>query len=306
MNLFAGIDVGGTRIKYGLINTSYHVIFQDSLSTPHNREDLLELLKKIWKILSKQGKPIQALGLGLPGLFSQDQKKLIQSPHCSYLEGYALSAALAQFIDVSITLDNEANMAAYAEFRLGAGRGINNLVLLTIGSGIGTGIILDGKLWQGACGFAGELGHVMVNPQGDLCKCGHRGCMETEVSATKIIQAYQSLSNSSVPVSAQDIFQMANSGNLDAQEAFAQVARYLGQGMAIAINLLNPEKILLGGGVMAAKDFLLIPATAEAQKFSVAAAWGCCTIQAAGLGNQAGFIGAALQAKNRFDFPPPV
>ncbi|MGD9347148.1 MAG: ROK family protein, partial [Candidatus Aminicenantes bacterium] len=173
-----------------------------------------------------------------------------------------------------------------------------SLVLLTIGTGIGSGIILDGKLWRGACGFAGELGHVTVNPEGDRCRCGSRGCLETEVSSQKIVSSYKGLLGSKEKLSAEEVAHRAKGGDEAAFETYSRVGYYLGIGLSIIINLLNPEKIVLGGGVMESGESLLPVAFEEAMRRSFAASYDCCRIELAKLGNKAGFIGAALWARD--------
>jgi glucokinase len=190
-------------------------------------------------------------------------------------------------------------MAAYGEYRCGAGKNTHSLVLLTIGTGVGGGIILNDNIWEGACGFAGELGHATVNPKGEPCKCGSHGCLETEVSAEKIVKNYQAYSHSQEAVTSEDVARKAKKNDQAALQAFAEAGRHLGIGLSIAINLLNPEKILLGGGVMKAAEFLLPPAIDEASKRSFKGSFQCCRIERASLGNKAGFIGAALWAKKR-------
>jgi glucokinase len=185
-------------------------------------------------------------------------------------------------------------MAAYGEYRCGAGQNTHSLVLLTIGTGVGTGIILKGNIWEGACGFAGELGHAVVNPNGEPCKCGSQGCLETEVSAPKIVKNYQAYSKNRKNITAEEVSLRAKNNEKAAQQAFAKAGHFLGLGLALAINLLNPEKILLGGGVMKAAEFLLPPTIDEAAKRSFKGSFRCCSIEHATLGNKAGFIGAAL------------
>jgi glucokinase len=191
-------------------------------------------------------------------------------------------------------------MAAYGEFQAGAGQGVESLVLLTIGTGLGSGIILQRNLWQGAGGFAGELGHVTVNPEGDTCRCGSRGCLETEVSSLKIIKNYQDLSGERKTMTSEDVFYLAQDGKETASRAFEIAGRFLGIGVSILINMLNPEKILLGGGVMKSGNFLLQPALKEARFRSYKASFDSCRIEKAILGNRAGFIGNALWARDQF------
>ena len=171
------------------------------------------------------------------------------------------------------------------------------MVLLTIGTGVGTGLILNGELYQGTCGFGAELGHAIVNPDGDICNCGAQGCLESEASASKIVKNYQRISNSSEDITAEDVCHKAKEGDEAARKAFAIAGRYLGIGLALAINLLNPEKILLGGGVMKAGEILLQPTIDEARRRSFKGSFDCCTIAEAELGNKAGFVGSALWAR---------
>lgn len=239
------------------------------------------------------------MGFGFPGIFSLKEQRIIQSPNYPDINHFDLLPALSRFIDVPFSVDNDANMAAFGEFKSGAGKGVHSMILLTIGTGVGTGVILRGDLWQGVCGFGGELGHAIVNPDGDRCNCGSQGCLETEVSAPKIVRNYKALRNSEEEITSEEIFRRAKNGDDAARQAFVQAGRYLGIGFSLAINLLNPEKILLGGAVMKAGDFLLPSALEEAHKRSFNASFECCRIEKAILGNKAGFIGAALRGKKQ-------
>ena len=300
MSLYAGFDLGGTQLKHGVIDEKGKVIFKDKIKTPTKIEELIHHLEKIWEKLKRQHKePIAACGIGFPGIFHRQEKKIYQSPHFPELDCFDLHPALSRSIDVPFFLNNEANLAVFAEYQLGAGKDVQSLLLLTIGTGIGTGIILDGKLWEGVSGFAGELGHASVNLQGDKCPCGSRGCLETEVSAPKIVKTYKELTNAEEEIDAEDVFQRAKKGDREAREAYALAGYYLGIGLSIAVNFLNPEKILLGGGVMDGAEFILPPALREARKRSFPASFACCRIEKAALGNDAGFIGAALWAKDQ-------
>lgn len=296
----AGFDTGGTQIKYGLVDEEGSVLFESQVDTPKTAEALIQVLSSLWESLKKRAPgEIATAGFGFPGIFSQKEQRILQSPNFPDLDGFALVPALSRFMDVPFCLNNDANMAAYGEYRQGAGQRAHSLVLLTIGTGVGTGIILEGKIWQGACGFAGELGHAPVNPDGDPCDCTSRGCLETEVSAPKIVRNYLSLTPHQGPITAEEVCQKARNHDEAAVRAFAQAGRYLGIGLAIAINLLNPEKILLGGGVIEAEEFLLPPALKEASRRSFQISFACCRIEKAALGNRAGFIGAALWSREQ-------
>ncbi len=296
MPVLAGFDLGGTQLKYGLVDSKGKILYEGKTSTPPTIDGLMELLEETWRALKKKEK-IEAVGFGFPGIFSLDKQRILQSPNYAELDNFELIPALSRFIEVPFSVNNDANVAAFGEFKCGAGQGAQSLVLFTIGTGVGSGIILEGTLWLGKCGFGGELGHITVNTTGERCNCGSRGCLETEVSAPKIVTNYNTLRKSKEEISGEEVFRRAQAGDGHARQAFALAGYYLGIGMAITISCLNPEKILLGGAVMSAGDLLLVPALKEARNRVFKAAFACCTIEEASLGNKAGFIGAALWAK---------
>jgi len=299
MSVFAGFDLGGTRLKYGLIDSDLHVLYQNSEGTPQSSEELMDLLHRLWVDLKyRTPERIEAAGFGFPGLFSLDEQRILQAPNCPSIENLPLVPELERFVDRPFYLDNEANFAAYGEYRDGAGKGAHSLVLLTIGTGIGTGIILEGRIWHGACGFAGELGHAPVNPDGEPCRCGSMGCLETEVSAARIVQNYQASQSGLVQLTAREVHRRAEQGDPAAVEAFRRAGHFLGKGIATAVNMLNPERVILGGGVMEAEELLLLPAIREARRRSYHSAFECCSIRKAEMENDAGFIGAAIYARD--------
>ena len=300
----AGFDIGGTRLKYGLIDSEGRLVLKGKVDSPEAMADTLAVLEEVWGSLKKKAPgPIRSCGFGIAGFYSRKEQKILQSPNYPSLNGFPLVPALRKFIDVPFRIGNDANMAAYGEFAHGAGRGARSLVLLTIGTGIGSGIILDGKLWEGEGGYAGEIGHITVNPEGDPCNCGGRGCLETEASAPRIVKNYQALTGRTDVADSRDVYLLAKAGDPAALESFRKCAYYLGIGLGIVINLLNPEKILIGGGVVSAGKFLLGPAVEEARRRSHRISFAGCRIEKASLGNDAGLAGAAawarLKAENR-------
>lgn len=300
MPLYAGFDLGGTQVKYGLLDERHTVVFKDKKPTPPGIKDLLGLFAEIWQDLKKHEKrKITAVGFGIPGIFSLREQKIIQSPNVPALDGFDLRPALAAFIDVAFWIDNDANMAAYGEFKAGAGRGVRNLIHLTLGTGVGSGIIINGELLHGSCGFAAEMGHIVVNPDGERCNCGSRGCLETEAAAGPIIRNYRKLADTREPFTAEDIAEKARRGDGNARQAYEIAGTYLGIALGSAINLLNPEKILIGGGVMESGELLLPRAIEEARRRSYKASFACSSIEKTSLGNDAGFIGAASWAKEQ-------
>jgi glucokinase len=296
---WAGFDLGGTQLKFGLVDSSGALVYKDKAPTPVSIEELIVLLKIIWADLKKKERSIAACGFGFPGIYSLRDRKIFQSPNYSGLDNFDLYGALSGFVDVPFWVDNDANMAAYGEWAYGAGRKSQSLVLLTIGTGIGSGVILDGQLWHGKCGFAGELGHVVVNSEGEMCNCGVRGCLETESSAPRIVGNYLRLTQTQEILTSEDIYFRAKRGDEAARQSFARAGYYLGIGLGIVINFLNPETILLGGGVMTTGEYLFFPAVEEAKRRSYKASFACCKIERATLGNDAGLIGAASWAKSQ-------
>jgi glucokinase len=301
--MHVGFDLGGTALKFGVVNDEVKIVSESQVQTPKNLEKLLQTLEEIWKNLKNDFPQIKTVGFGIPGIFGKKEQKILQSPNYPGLDNFALVPALSRFIDIPFCVNNDANMAAFGEYRCGAGQDAHSLVLLTIGTGVGTGIVLKGDIWEGACGYAGELGHAVVNPNGEPCKCGSQGCLETEVSAPKIVKNYIIYSKNHNNITAEEVSLRAKANEKAAKQAFATAGYYLGIGLALAINLLNPEKILLGGGVMKAGELLLAPAMVEAEKRSFKGSFRCCSIEHATLGNKAGFIGAALWSGQQKQHP---
>ncbi len=294
----AGFDIGGTRIKYGLVDRDGRLIRRGNVRSPEAIADILAVLEAAWASIKKSAPgPIRSCGFGIAGFYSRKERQILQSPNYPSLDGYPLIPALRTFIDVPVRVNNDANMAAFGEFVHGAGRGARSLVLLTVGTGIGSGIILDGKLWEGEGGYAGEIGHITVNPEGEPCNCGGRGCLETEASAPRMVRNYRALAGRTDVTDSREVYVLAKAGDPAALEAFRTTAYWLGIGMGIVINMLNPEKILIGGGAAKAGKLLLGPAIKEAQRRSHRISFGGCRIERASLGNDAGLVGAAAWAR---------
>jgi len=296
--LAAGFDLGGTQLKYGLVDDRGRLVLKGKGATPGTMDGLLGLIEASWrKIKARSPGPVRSCGFGFAGFYSLRDRKILHSPNYQGLDGFELVPALRRFIDVPVSIDNDANMAAYGEYMYGAGQGAQSLVFITVGTGIGAGIVLEGRLWHGPCGFAGEIGHITVNPDGERCNCGGRGCLETEAAAPRIIRHYQELSGRRDVLTTKDIFLRAGEGDQAAREAFARAGRWLGVGLGIIINFLNPAKILIGGGVVAAGRLLLGPVVAEARRQAHPVLAACTEIKKAALGNDAGLIGAAAWSR---------
>jgi glucokinase len=300
MPMYAGFDMGGTQLKYGLLDERLNLVFKDKAPTPTKIEELIELFGELWENMKKRQKTaIRTVGFGIPGIFNLKAQRILQSPNYNELNNFPLRPAIARVIEAPFWIDNDANMAAYGEFRCGAGKGVRDMILLTLGTGVGSGIIVDGELLHGSCGYGAEMGHVVVNPEGERCGCGARGCLETEAAAGPIVRNYRQLSGSIEPLTAEEVASRAKKSDGAARKSFDRAAYYLGIGLGSAINTFNPQKILLGGGIMASGKLILPMARAEAKRRSYAASYACCSIKKASLGNDAGLIGAASWARDQ-------
>jgi glucokinase len=294
----AGFDIGGTRIKYGLVDRDGRLVRKGNVRSPEAIADILAVLEAAWASLKKSAPgPVRSCGFGIAGFYSRKERRILQSPNYPSLDGYPLIPALRRFIDVPVRVNNDANMAAFGEYVHGAGRGARSLVLLTVGTGIGSGIILDGKLCEGEGGYAGEIGHITVNPEGEPCNCGGRGCLETEASAPRMVRNYRALAGRTDVTDSREVYVLAKAGDAAALEAFRRTAYWLGIGMGIVINMLNPEKILIGGGAAKAGKLLFEPAIEEARRRSHRVSFAGCRIERAAMGNDAGLVGAAAWAR---------
>ena len=296
----AGFDIGGTQVKYGLVDRDGRLVRKGRVRSPEAMDGLLAVLEETWSGLKKQAPgPIRSCGFGIAGFYSTRDRKILQSPNYPSLNGYPILPALRKFIDVPVRIGNDANMAAFGEFSHGAGRGARSLVLITVGTGIGGGIILDGKIWEGEGGFAGEIGHITVNPEGEPCGCGNRGCLETEASAPRLVRNFQALTGRTDITDSKEVYFLAKAGDQGALESFRKVAYWLGIGIGIVITALNPEKVLIGGGGGEAGKLLLGPVVEEARRRAHPIPFAGCRIEKAALGNDAGLVGAAAWARLR-------
>jgi glucokinase len=190
-------------------------------------------------------------------------------------------------------VENDANVAALAEWKLGAGRGSDDLVMLTLGTGVGGGLVLGGELWRGADGMAGEIGHITVEPGGRTCRCGNAGCLETYASATAIVDRYRELAAIEEAVTAEEVHRRALEGDANARQSYREAGRSLGLAFSTLVNLLNPERIVIGGGVLPAWDLFMPAAEQELQRRAFVAPAARVRFAAAALGDLAGVTGAA-------------
>jgi glucokinase len=248
-----GLDLGGSVVAAGLVTLEGEVLAQAQDPT-HKRgpgtaiATLLDVVQRMHQAARAFGITVEGIGIGVPGAVDAERGVIGQDIHyVPDLAGAPLAATVAAQSRLPVYVDNDVNVLALGEWMFGAGQGANFLVVLALGTGVGGGIIQDGKLVRGQGGFGGELGHVPINFDGRACICGGQGCLKTYVSGTDIgLIGTERLRRS---VSAADVFRMADSGNPTCQEVVTEVCRALGAGLAVIVNGLNPERLVITGGV---------------------------------------------------------
>jgi len=295
-----GIDIGGTNLRFALVTEDGDICSRLRLTTEMTRAGFLHQLTAGIRELQQQapqlGCRLVAAGAGVPGLVTRSGEILssVNLPHC---EGVNLARELAQSTALPAVVGNDANVAACGEQRFGAGRPYRSFLMVTLGTGVGGGLILDGRLWTGSDGFAGEFGHMTVEPDGRPCPCGNRGCLEQYASATALVAAArESALSGRVAESAESLADAARSGDPRAVALFARAGRYLGIAAAGVINLLNIEAIVVGGGVAAS-----FPLWGEAMRQEIdmrgfRPAVARVAVVRSELGDDAGVLGAAALA----------
>ncbi len=304
---YLGVDLSGALLQAALVGADGRVVERREAALDRNA--LAAQVAQMVTELRDAHAGVAALGLGVPGLVSPDTGRVIVSTDLPTLARGDLRAELEQATRLPVTLENDANAAAYGEAVAGAGRGGRNLFYITMGTGIGGALILDGRLWRGASGFAGEIGHITIDPEGIQCTCGNVGCLETVASAPNIVRrtnerllrdSTSSLSRLGLTknFTAADIAREANNGDDFALLMLERTGRYIGTAVATVINLLNLERIVLGGTIMEAGDLILQPIIREAGKRSFQPCFEATQIVAAQLASDAVPIGAAMLARD--------
>ena len=305
---YLGLDIGGTTIKGGLIDEENRVL--ESRKVPTLIDYLEGFISKLIELIGdfQKSGPIHAVGIGVAGLRSTKTHVIATSPNIPCLTNINLEEIVADQVRLKVVSENDANAGAYAEFICGAGVGLRHLAYLTLGTGLGSGLILNGSLYTGASGYGGEFGHTVIDPNGRLCACGKQGCIETVASGTGIVTtareklqiARHSLLNEiASPLTAEKTYEAAVRGDETAREVFAETGRWFGLACANLINLLNLEMIVVGGGVMASREILLGSAIEIARQHAFASSFSDCRIVQSRLWPDAGMIGAALLARDR-------
>ncbi len=302
-----GVDLGGTNLRTALLSSEGDILDKSKEATYASDgwkkvvQRLIQNIQRQQEIAVQQGLSITAVGVGAPGVIQVDKGIVVKSPNFPDWNNLPLKDELENVLSLPVTIENDANAAALGEQWRGAGRGIGSMILLTLGTGVGGGIVLNRQIWHGADGMAGEVGHMTIIPDGRQCGCGNTGCLEMYASARGIVQSYREAGgvsetgNQSEITSAQ-VYQAASNGNVRAVEVMQDMGRILGIGIANLINIFNPEMVVIGGGVKDAWPLFIDSTRAEIRKraFEVPAAR--TEIVPSKLGDDAGMVGAAAAA----------
>lgn len=308
-----GVDVGGTKVLGGVVDTDGSILARARRDTPaQGGAQLTQAIADVARELM-DGFAVESVGISAAGFVSSDRKTMLATPNIAGWDGVNLDRELSALIGLSVVIENDANAAAWGEARFGAGRAEDHLVLLTIGTGIGGGIVTDGELYRGAFGIAGEFGHMRVEPEGRLCGCGARGCFEQYASGSALLRHARegagvsgevgrnllSLGDGTVAgMTGEHITDAAREGDVVALAAFDTTAQWLGAGIASLSVLLDPACVIIGGGVIDAGEILLAPTRAAVERYMpFAGKHPTPRIIAAQLGNEAGLVGVADLAR---------
>ena len=259
--------MGGTKIAAGIVTPEGKVLDEARYPTPHSPERLVESIARAVEEI-RDGFQVGGVCLAVPGLILAQENTVVFSPNLRAIEGIPLKDALGPKIGLPLTIENDANAAAWGEFRFGAGCEVDHLVFVTLGTGIGGGVITHGVLLRGAQGSGGELGHVTIQATGPRCACGNRGCLEALASGTAIGRHAREVAGEK-PDSAlghlavqrkvlgEDVTDLARNGDELALSVLEDTGRWLGIGLAGFVNIFNPEVVAVGGGVMEAGELIL-------------------------------------------------
>jgi glucokinase len=295
MSLAVGVDIGGTKVAGGVVSDSGEVLAETRRPTPSDdAEAALDAVIEVVKELAGQH-DVSAVGVAAAGYVSADRTTMLFAPNLPWAD-VPIRDRVAAAVDLPVDVENDANAAAWAEYRYGAGRGEPDLVCLTVGTGIGAGIVVDGRLYRGRFGIAGEPGHMRAVEGGLPCGCGNRGCLEQYASGTALARYARERGETR---EGSDLTDAARAGETVAVQAFAEVGRWLGQGLADLVAVLDPGLFVIGGGVAEAGDLLLQPVRASyLANLSGAAHRPHADVRLAALGNAAGLVGAADLARS--------
>lgn len=316
LRYIVGVDLGGTSINVGVVPfDGGTVLGMRSLPTEPQRgpkavvDRIAEMIRDAVRDARREAELPEAavigVGLGSPGPLDRETGTILDTPNLGW-RNFPLRDLIANAVGLDVVLDNDANAATLGEWWMGAARGADPVVGVTLGTGIGGGIVLGGRVYHGASDAAGEFGHMTIDSTGRKCNCGNYGCLEAYASgpaiAARAVEGLETGSSSLLPdmvggeldrITAATVYEAIVAGDVYAAEVMRETAKFLGAGLANLINLLNPELIVISGGVTRAGDHLFEPLRAEVRRRAFSEAADACRIVSSELGDMAGVIGAA-------------
>lgn len=308
--LVIGIDIGGTNLRGAVVDSKGNIQKRYSISSEANIgiDNLIDNLIHLISNLRSDYK-IAGIGIGIPGILDSKNGILTQAPNINVANNYPIRKVLSKRIKpkVPIFIENDANCAAFGEFKFGAGKGLNSLIMLTLGTGVGGGIILNKEIWNGAYGMGGEIGHIKIYPGGIKCNCGHRGCLESYSSQAGIYNMVKkgrkenrinktlsdlikSTHKDKLP---ELIFRQAKNGSKFSVKLWEEFGTALGIGISSITNLLNPEIVVIGGGITGAWQFFIPSLKKTVKENTLSGPYKKLKISRSKLKDDAGILGAA-------------
>ena len=303
-----GVDVGGTKIAAGVVTPEGEILNEVRYPTAAGRERLVSSIARAI-VEARDEYEVGGVCLAVPGTVLSARNKVSDAPNLHAIEGIPLKDELEERTGLAATVENDANAAAWGEFRFGAGSEVDHLIFLTLGTGVGGGVISHGILLRGAQGAGGELGHVTIQATGPRCACGNHGCLEALASGTAIARRAREVA-SEKPDSAlgrlaverkvigEDVTELARGGDAAALEVLEETGTWLGIGLAGFINVFNPEAIAIGGGVARAGNLILDAARREVRLRATSPGRDLVEIKEATLGAESGVLGAGALARD--------
>ncbi|MFH1727551.1 MAG: ROK family protein [Pseudomonadota bacterium] len=306
-NYIIAMDMGGTNIRAAILNNKK--IFLAKASVPSEArlgnekimENIIGLKNALLKKVNLYDKDLLSLNLGIPGSILFESGVVVESPHVPSWKNYPFKKILEKRTNIKVKIDNDANCITLGEFKHSRNSQSKNLCCLTLGTGVGGGIIINGKLYRGSCGTAGELGHITINPKGPSCNCGNNGCLESYCSSFGLINIIKEVNKALIKkvvckdgyADSKILYALANQNNKDAIEIFKLFGTYLGIGLADIVDALNPDKIIIAGGISNSWKFFHTFAKDEMKKRAFATPANHVKILKRKLSENGGIIGAS-------------
>lgn len=316
-SLCLGVDLGATKLELGLVSPAGEVLASRRRETDAEGGPegvVADLVASTWELLEEAPSPVAGIGVGVAGQVDGRHGVVRSSPNLAGWRDFPLAEALEEALNLPAAITNDVNVTAVAEHGVGAGRGVDDLVVVFVGTGVGGGVIAGGRLLEGAGGYAGELGHVTIVAGGRPCRCPNRGCLEAYAGGWAIAERAREAVDEAPEagkvlleaaggrdrISAAVVDRAAEAGDPLARRLVEETGRYLGAGLVSLVHVFNPRRLILGGGVVEGMPDLAAAAAAELRRRAMPVFLEELEIVPAGLGSEAGVVGAGLLAHQRF------